>query len=241
MSDMQGRVVMVTGGTGVLGVAVVGRLVQRGARCIVPCLKEDELKRFPYRETDGVRVVLGVDLADEPSVQMAYAKATEGSSRLWASVHIAGGFAYAPIATMSHADYSAQIRTNLDTCFLCCREAVKAMRAAGSAGDGGRIVNVAARPALEPRLGANMTAYTAAKCAVAGLTQALAEEVVGDRILVNAVLPSIMDTPVNRKNMPTADFSKWAKVEDVAATIAFLASAENTCTRGGLVPVYGAA
>jgi NAD(P)-dependent dehydrogenase (short-subunit alcohol dehydrogenase family) len=86
-----------------------------------------------------------------------------------------------------------------------------------------------------------MVAYTAAKSAVAGLTQALAEEVVARGILVNAVVPSIMDTPANRASMPGADYSKWAKVEDVAATIGFLASPENTVTRGGLVPVYGGA
>ena len=106
---------------------------------------------------------------------------------------------------------------------------------------GGRIVNVAARAAVEPRSGANMVPYTASKAAVGAITQALAEEVVGRGIFVNAVLPSIMDTPANRKSMPEADYSKWARVEDVAATIGFLASPENTCTRGGLVPVYGGA
>ncbi|MBY0311525.1 MAG: SDR family NAD(P)-dependent oxidoreductase [Phycisphaerales bacterium] len=241
MGDMQGRQVVITGGTGSLGSAVVGRFLERGATCIISCLKEEELKRFPFIASDRVHLIKGIDLADESSVQRLYAQAGahSGGRGLWASVHVAGGFAYAPIASMTHADYAAQIRTNLDTCFLCCREAVKSIRAAGTTG--GRIVNVAARPALEPRLGANMTAYTAAKCAVAGLTQALAEEVAGEGILVNAVLPSIMDTPANRASMPTADHSKWANVQDVAATIVFLASPENTCTRGGLVPVYGAA
>ncbi len=238
MSDMQGRVVVVTGGTGALGSAVVGHLVARGASCVVPCLKLDELKRFPFKGYEQVRIVSGSDLADEASVRRVYEEASS-IAPLFASVHIAGGFAYAPIASMTHADYAAMLRTNVDTCFLCCREAVIAMRA--SPGSGGRIVNVAARVAVEPRTGANMTAYTAAKCAVAGLTQALAEEVAAEGILVNAVLPSIMDTPANRASMPSADFSKWAKVEDVAGTIAFLASPGNTCTRGGLVPVYGAA
>jgi NAD(P)-dependent dehydrogenase (short-subunit alcohol dehydrogenase family) len=84
-----------------------------------------------------------------------------------------------------------------------------------------------------------MTAYTASKAAVAALSAALAEEVAGEGILVNAVAPSIMDTPANRKDMPKADFSKWPKVEEVAAAILFLASPENTVTRGGFVPVYG--
>jgi NAD(P)-dependent dehydrogenase (short-subunit alcohol dehydrogenase family) len=105
--------------------------------------------------------------------------------------------------------------------------------------NGGRIVNVAARPALEPRTGAGMTAYTASKAGVAALTAALAEEVAKSGILVNAVAPSIMDTPANRKAMPKADFSAWPKVEEVAATILFLASPDNKVTRGAIVPVYG--
>jgi NAD(P)-dependent dehydrogenase (short-subunit alcohol dehydrogenase family) len=104
---------------------------------------------------------------------------------------------------------------------------------------GGRIVNVASRQGVEPRQGANLTAYTAAKAGVAALTMALAEEVAGDGILVNAVAPSLMDTPANRKAMPKADFSTWPKVEEVAATIVFLASPENKVTRGAVVPVYG--
>jgi NAD(P)-dependent dehydrogenase (short-subunit alcohol dehydrogenase family) len=106
-------------------------------------------------------------------------------------------------------------------------------------GAGGRIVNVATRPALEWRAGAGMVAYTASKAAVAALTVALAEEVVKADILVNAIAPSTMDTAANRKAMPKADFAAWTKVEDVAATILFLASPENKVTRGGIVPVYG--
>jgi NAD(P)-dependent dehydrogenase (short-subunit alcohol dehydrogenase family) len=84
-----------------------------------------------------------------------------------------------------------------------------------------------------------MSAYTVAKTGVAALTVALAEEVAKDGILVNAVAPSIMDTAANRKAMPKADFSAWPKVEEVAATIAFLASPKNYVTRGAIVPVYG--
>jgi NAD(P)-dependent dehydrogenase (short-subunit alcohol dehydrogenase family) len=127
-----------------------------------------------------------------------------------------------------------QIETNFIACFLCCRAAVIAMGR-----NGGRIVNVAARPALEWRSGSGMVAYASSKAAVAAMTAALAEEVAKDGILVNAVAPSTMDTPANRKAMPNADFAAWPKVEEVAATIAFLASPDNAVTRGGIVPVYG--
>ena len=129
-----------------------------------------------------------------------------------------------------------QVDMNFVTAFLCCRAAVNAI---GKTGAGGRIVNVAARPALEWRSGAGMAAYTASKAAVAALTVALAEEVAKDGILVNAVAPSIMDTRMNREAMPKADHAAWPKVEEVAATILFLASPENKVTRGAIVPVYG--
>jgi NAD(P)-dependent dehydrogenase (short-subunit alcohol dehydrogenase family) len=84
-----------------------------------------------------------------------------------------------------------------------------------------------------------MIAYTAAKAAVAALTVALSEEVANNGILVNAIAPSIMDTPANRAAMPKADYTAWPRVTDVAATIMFLASPDNTVTRGAVVPVYG--
>jgi NAD(P)-dependent dehydrogenase (short-subunit alcohol dehydrogenase family) len=153
---------------------------------------------------------------------------------LWASVHTVGGFAAAGLRETSLATIRQQIEMNLVSCMLCCRAAVRAMSS-----DGGRIVNVAARPALEWRSGAGMTAYAASKAGVAAFTAALAEEVAKDGILVNAVAPSIMDTPANRQAMPKADHALWPKVEEVAATIAFLASPDNKVTRGAIVPVYG--
>jgi len=231
MTDFQDRHVVVTGGTGALGTTVVSALLERGATCHVPYLHEAEAQRFPHRENKQVSLTALGNLADEAAVIGYY----EGIPKLWASIHIAGGFAFAPIENSDKALLMGQVETNLVSAYLCCRAAVQAMRK----GAGGRIVNVAARPALEPRQGASMTAYTAAKAAVAALTAALGEEAAKDNILVNAVAPSIMDTPVNRKSMPKADFASWPKVEEVAATIVFLASPENTVTRSAIVPVYG--
>ena len=227
------RHVVVTGGTGALGTAVVGSLIAAGATCHVPYRSEGEAQHFPHRDSKQVSLVALDDLSDEAAVNKFYG----GLSKLWASIHIAGGFAFAPIEKSDKALLMGQIESNLVSAYLCSRAAVSAFRQAG--GGGGRIVNIAARPALEPRTGASMTAYTASKAGLAALTQALAEEVVKDGILVNAVAPSTMDTAANRKAMPKADFSAWTKVEDVAATILFLASPENKVTRGGIVPVYG--
>ena len=227
--DFSGRTVVVTGGTGALGKAVVGALLNSGAACIVPYVHEAEAQRFPRR--DKAKLIAAGDLADEAVVAKVFAGVTP-----WASIHIAGGFAPGKVADTDKRALMAQLEGNLVSCFLCCRAAVNAMLAGKQ---GGRIVNVTARPALEPRLGADMTAYTVAKTGVAALTAALAEEVAKDGILVNAVAPSIMDTAANRAAMPKANFDAWPKVEEVAATIVFLASPENRVTRGAIVPVYG--
>jgi NAD(P)-dependent dehydrogenase (short-subunit alcohol dehydrogenase family) len=228
--DFQGRHIVVTGGAGALGTAVVSGLIEAGAVCHVPCFDEAEAKRFALRDNKRVMTTVAGDLADEAVVGRVY----QGIARLWASIQIAGGFAAGPLAQTAVATIRQQIDMNLLSCMLCCRAAVQAM-----ASGGGRIVNVAARPALEWRIGAGMAAYATSKAAVAAFTAALAEEVVKDGILVNAVAPSTMDTPANRHAMPKADFALWPKVEEVAATIIFLASPENRVTRGGIVPVYG--
>ncbi len=230
--DFTDRHVVVTGGTGALGTAVVGALLEAGAVCHVPYFNDDEAKRFVHREHRRVSLTALGNLADEAAVNNYY----DGIAKLWASIHIAGGFAFAPIGESDKTLLMGQIESNLVSAYLCSRAAVAAFRRAGG---GGRIVNIAARPALEPRQGASMTAYTAAKAGVAALTVALGEEVAKDGILVNAVAPSIMDTPANRKSMPKADYATWPKVEEVAATILFLASPENAVTRSAVVPVYG--
>jgi NAD(P)-dependent dehydrogenase (short-subunit alcohol dehydrogenase family) len=230
--DYRDRHVVVTGGTGALGTAVVQALVDAGAVCHVPYVHAGEAQRFPLRQHDKVTLLAVSDLADETTVARLY----DGVPKLWASIHLAGGFAMSPVAETDKAALMQQVDMNFVTCFLCCRAAVNAI---ARAGDGGRIVNVAARPALEWRSGAGMAAYTASKAAVAALTVALAEEVAKDGILANAVAPSILDTATNRAAMPKADFAAWPKVEEVAATIVFLASPENRVTRGGIVPVYG--
>jgi NAD(P)-dependent dehydrogenase (short-subunit alcohol dehydrogenase family) len=231
--DFSNRHVVVTGGTGALGTAVVGALIEAGATCHIPWHLAAEAEHFPHRAHRQVVLIGNIDLADESAVTRLY----DSTPQLWASIHLAGGFAAAAVADTGKSDLMRQVEMNFVTCFLCCRAAVNSMKRH----NGGRIINVAARAALEWRSGAGMAAYTASKAAVAALTAALAEEVAKDGILVNAVAPSIMDTPANRAAMPKADHAAWPKVEEVARTILFLASPENAVTRGGIVPVYGKA
>ncbi len=231
--DMNGRAVAVTGGAGALGAAVVGRLISAGAVCHVPALDAGEAARFPHAGHGRTRVTVAGDLADWGAVEGFFS----GIDGLWASIHLAGGFDAGGIAETPPDTFDRQMSMNGATCYLCCRAAIAAMRRTGA---GGRIVNVSARPGVEPRGGAGMAAYAAAKAAVAALTQALAGEVVGDGILVNAVAPSILDTPANRAAMPDADHAAWPTTAAVAETIAFLASPANAVVRGAVVPVYGA-
>ena len=232
--SFEDRQFVVTGGAGALGRAVVAALLDDGATCHIPLAVGESADGLDFRSHPKARIVAGVDLTDEA----AAARVFDGVPRLWASIHLAGGFAFGPLAEASIAGLRAQIEQNLITCLISCRAAVQGMQRTG---EGGRIVNVAARPALEWRRGARMAAYTASKAAVAALTVALAEEVVEHGILVNAVAPSIMDTPANRAAMPKADFSGWPKVEEVRRTILFLASPDNRVTRGAVIPVYGRA
>lgn len=226
-NDLEGRHVVVTGAAGGLGPAVVEALLAAGATCHLPLLGHGDGAR------PAARVVLaeGVDLTDEAAVRAFYASRPP----LWASVHVAGGFQAAPLLDTALADLRRQLDLNLTTAFLCCREAARNMRAGG----GGRLVNIGSRASAAPTGGS--VAYTVAKAAVAALTQALADELRGDGVLVNAVLPSIIDTPTNRAAMPKADHARWPKPAEIASAIAWLVSPTNRLTSGALLPVYGAA
>lgn len=231
-NDLRDKHIVVTGGSGALGGAVLERLLADGATCHVPCREPEvpaDLKRGPRGR---VVATPSVDLTNETQVVSYFAALPS----LWGSVQLTGGFSMAKLAETSAAEFERMFRLNALTCFLCCREAVAAIRR----GDGGgRLVNVTARPALRPTAG--MVAYSASKAAVASITQTLGEELRPERILVNAVVPSIIDTPQNRQAMPRAQVDLWPQPSEIAETIAFLVSPGNVLTSGALIPVYGRA
>lgn len=227
--SLAGRHVVVTGGAGALGGAVVAAFRAAGAVCHIPMMEAEA--RAPAVE--GVFHIPGVDLTQEAAVTALYARLP---SDLWASVHLAGGFAMAGIAETTLADFRFQLDLNLTTAFLCCREAVRRFRARpGGGGGGGRIVNVASRAALEPE--AKKTGYTVAKAGVVALTRALGRELAAESILVNAVAPGSIDTPANRA--AGMDPARMTSPAAVAAVIVWLASPGNTVASGAVVPVYG--
>jgi NAD(P)-dependent dehydrogenase (short-subunit alcohol dehydrogenase family) len=227
-NDFVNKHVVVTGGSGALGIAVVTELLGRGAHCHVPCIETAIPTHFSLATHDRVTATPGIELTSESKVRAYYEQLPE----CWASIHLAGGFAISRLLDTSQIDFTNMMNLNALTTFLCCREAIRRMN-----DQPGRIVNVAARPVITPVGG--MIPYAASKAAVAAITQCLAQEVKSQRIWVNAVVPSIIDSAANRAAMPTANYDTWPKPAELAQAIAFLASASNASTTGTLVPTFG--
>lgn len=232
--SFEGRHVVITGATGALGAAVARHLLDEGAICHLPISRAKAPEDFEFAGHDRVHIATGVDLTDAKAVDAFY----DAIPGLWASIHSAGGFDMGSIDKVDPSQFGQMMDLNAKTAFLCCRAAARGM-IAGKAG--GRIVNVSARTGIEPRKGSGMAAYAASKAAVAALTVALAEELKGADILVNAVAPSTLDTKANRNDMPKADFSKWVSLEAASAAIAQLASPANLVTSGTVAEIYGRA
>ncbi|MCZ7648056.1 MAG: SDR family oxidoreductase [Planctomycetota bacterium] len=227
--SLAGKVALVTGGTGALGRAVVQRLVRDGAAVHVPCIVKAELEdcRKTLGEVFAQATIHEANVAREAEVEKLFAAVASKSGRLDVLANIVGGFAFAALSETDPATWQRMLELNATTCFLCCRAAAPLMKRSG----GGRIVNVSAGPAINRGV-PNMSAYGASKAAVLNLTQTLAQELGADRITVNALVPSIIDTPANRKAMPEADTSTWLAPAEIANVIGFLASPEGAIVTG---------
>jgi NAD(P)-dependent dehydrogenase (short-subunit alcohol dehydrogenase family) len=216
---LKDRSVLVTGGTGALGGAVVQAFASHGAHVAVSWVSEkerDELAVALGGAADRVRFERA-DVTDPGAVARLCAAAAEPSGRLDILVQLVGGFAYAPIHETDPKTWHKMIALNATSTFLLAREAVQRMRP----NKWGRIITVAAVPAVA-RGAANMSAYAAAKAAVLNLTQSLSMEVVRDGITVNAIVPTTIDTPANRNAMPDADTATWLAPAAVAEVILWL-------------------
>ena len=224
---MNDRVIIVTGAFGALGRAVVAGASAQGARVIGVDHAEEPPEDF---EADGVWG--GVDLTDAAEAAEAMESIAQAFGRIDALVNVAGGFVWETVEGNGNASWERMHALNLTTALNASRAALPYLVTSGS----GRIVNIGAKGALSAAMG--MGAYAASKAGVHRLTEALAEEYKG-RVTVNAVLPLIIDTPANRKDMPDADPSKWVTAEEVAAVILFLASEAASGVTGALIPVTG--
>ncbi|MDJ0839185.1 MAG: SDR family NAD(P)-dependent oxidoreductase [Acidobacteriota bacterium] len=228
--SFQGKNVIVTGGTGALGRAVCEVFLKGGARVHTSYIVAGELDNLPDVMRDNPDCTYTkVELTDESAVKQWF-QAFGAPDIL---VNVAGGFAMSSIADTDYEGWKHMFTMNLDTCFIASREALRRMDKHKQ----GRIINVAAYAAARALPG--MGPYTASKNAVMHLTQVMAEETLQDDITVNAVMPTIMDTPANRSAMPQENFSAWVPVENVAATVAFLAQDESWHITGACIPTRG--
>ncbi len=225
---MKGKVAIVTGAFGILGRAVVERFSAAGAQVVCVDMAKAAPADWSARDTLNLG---GVDLGKPEDAARAVAQAMERYKRIDALINVAGGFRWQTVADAEPGLWDLMLTMNLKTATNMCRAALTHLAASG-----GAIVNVGAGAAQKAAAG--MGPYTASKAAVHRLTEALAEEWKG-KVRVNAVLPSILDTPQNRADMPSADFGKWVRPADLAAAIQFLASEDARAITGALVPVSG--
>lgn len=232
MSDVSGKVVVITGAAGALGGVASTMFFDRGASLALVD-KHADLLLSRWQGADRV-ACRETDLTLASSVEASVKGIIERFGRIDALVNIAGGFAMGPqIHEVPEETWDRMLDLNAKSVFLMTREVIPVMRRQKS----GRVVNVSAKTALKG--GAGIAPYVISKSAVIKLTECLAEENRGEGININCVLPSIIDTPANRKDMPGADFSRWVLPEAIVDVILFLVSEESRAVHGASIPVYG--
>lgn len=228
-NSLDGKIVLVTGATGGLGPAVVREISAAGAHLALAAGKETEVHALA-REIADARG-FAADLTDERSAASLAAQVAEHVGDVDALVHLVGGYVGGATEETELATWDRMLALNLRSALLTIRAVLPGMLARGR----GKIVTVGAKAVYEA--GAGMAAYAVSKAALVKLTLALAAEVRDRGVLVNAIAPSIIDTPANRRAMPRADFSRWVKPADLGRTILFLL--ESDAISGEVLKVYG--
>jgi NAD(P)-dependent dehydrogenase (short-subunit alcohol dehydrogenase family) len=228
MELLEGRVAIITGGSGALGRAAVEHFLIAGAQVAVPYIVDAEVplveQRLGNRFPSSQILMRKCDVGVEEQISKLVEEVLHRFGKLDILVNLVGGFwGGKPVAETTLAEWQSMFDLNLKPTFLCCRAAVPAMKRSGLTGAG------------------DYTAYAVAKGAIRTFTASLAEEVLGDNILVNAIAPSTIDTEANRKAMPKAKHENWVKPDDIARTIAYLCSEDCGVTSGAVIPVYGRA
>jgi len=229
---MRDRHVLITGGTGGLGMGVTPVALARGAKVTIPYVSPEDVDRLKGKLSDAdlqrVRFV-ATDLTDEAAV----ISLIDSFERLDATIHLVGGFSMGATPDFSYSDWRKAIALNLHTTFLVCKHSLRKMLPQ----DYGRIVTIGAGGAEQPA--GQLAAYCASKAGVVALTKAIADEAKGTGVTANVVLPSMIDTPDNRAAMGEENADQWVNPHSLGEVICFLASEAAKDVRGAAVPVYG--
>jgi len=226
------RAVVVSGGTGALGRAVVSRFLAAGDRVVVPWIVKRELEELEKAEADALRLgrlaLIEADVAEESGA----GRSVEAAGPVQVLVNGVGGYAGGkPVHETELELWDRMYRINLRTAVALTRAVVPAMLGRG----GGSIANISSRAALDRPAG--LGAYSAAKAAVLALSEIVQKEVGDRRVRVNTIIPTTIDTPANRAAMPNADFSQWTPPAKIAEVVYWLSSDAGATVRGALVPV----
>ena len=236
--SLAGKVALITGGTGALGRAVTSAFVEAGAAVAVSYVVDREVPEC--KECLGTRadapLFIKANVTVEAEVQKLVQTLTQRFSRIDILLTLVGGYVGdLPVVQLPEATWDHMMNLNLKSVFFCCKHVVPVMQQSG----GGRIVTVSSRAAIKVFPG--ISAYAVAKAGILTFTETLAGEVLKDNITVNAILPSVIDTPANRKAMPGADYSAWVKPEEIARVLLFLCSDASREISGAAIPIYGRA
>ena len=224
MNRLKNKVVLITGATGGLGQSVTTVFSNAGATVVVAG------RHAPKILPDGV-LGFTADVTDETEVQRLVTEVKNKTKRIDCLINLVGGFAMGRLTETKASDWSKMLTMNLTAAFLLSRAVVPSMIEQGA----GRVIHIGARAALDPFPGA--AAYLVSKSGLIAMIRVLALELAGSGVNVNGVLPSIIDTPTNRQNMPDADYTEWVKPESIAQLLVFLASDEAGSINGGLIPI----
>lgn len=223
---MAGHSVIITGGFGVLGSAVAAAFAATGDR-----VARVDFASSPSEPLDGALDIGGVDLTEQAAAARVVTRVAEAFGSIDILINIAGGFVWQPLAEGGEDTWNRMFAMNAVTCVNMIRATLPQLTASKRA----HIVNIGALGARDAAAG--MGPYAASKGAVHRLTESLAEELKGQDITINAVLPSIIDTPANRRDMPQANFAEWVQPAAIADVILFLASPAARAISGALIPV----
>ena len=221
---LDGKVVLIAGGSGALGQTVAPACARAGAHVIT-------VDRNPPSEQIAEGVAMQADVADEADVRRLVSEVIRKTGRIDALVNLVGGFAMGRVAETDASLWHRMLTMNLTAAFQLSKAVLPGMVERGA----GRIVHVAARAAVEPFPGA--AAYIVSKSGLVALIRTLSLEQAGSGVTVNGILPTTIDTAANRASMPNADTSKWVKPESIAQLVVFLVSEEAGQVNGALIPI----